>query len=85
MKARVSQLHRTAAAWKKLDDWIPEAGEIIVYDPDTDISYARVKIGDGKKPLKDLSFFIDSTIATYLKKQRYEELIDGGRITEYKK
>lgn len=85
MKARVSQLHKTASEWQRHADWVPEAGEIIVYDPDDDTPYARVKIGDGKKTLKNLSFFIDSAIASYLAKQRYQEIIDGGRITNFKK
>ena len=33
MKARISQLHRTEAEWQKLTSWIPEPGELIIYDP----------------------------------------------------
>lgn len=85
MKARVSQLHKTAAEWLKYSDWIPEAGELVVYDPDENFKYSRVKVGDGKTKLSLLSFSIDSAIAAYIKKHRYEEIIDGGRITDYKK
>lgn len=85
MKARVSQLHKTAAEWSKYDSWTPEAGELIVFDPDSAFNYARIKVGDGKKTLKELSFYVDAAIADYLKQQHYEELIDGGRITDYKK
>lgn len=84
MKARVSQLHKTESEWKKLEDWTPEAGEIVVYDPDSFIKHARLKVGDGKNSLKNLPFFIDATVATYLQKQRYNELLDGGRVTDYK-
>lgn len=84
MKARVSQLHKTEAEWTKYADWVPAAGEFVVFDPDSTFNYARVKLGDGKKPLKDLSFFIDTAVAEYIKKQRYEELIDAGRVTDYK-
>jgi hypothetical protein len=83
MKARVSHLHRTEAEWAKLNAWVPEAGELIVYDPDDHYDYARIKIGDGVKTLKELTFFIDSAIATYLDKQRYSEVIEGGRITDH--
>lgn len=85
MKARVSQLHKIEAEWLKLNDWTPEAGEIIVYDPDESFEYSRIKLGDGQRALKDLSFFIDSTIADYLQKQRRPEILDGGRITDYNK
>lgn len=85
MKARVSQLHKTEAEWLKYSDWIPEAGELVVYDPDENFKYSRVKVGDGKNKLSVLSFSIDAAIAAYIKKHRYEEIIDGGRITDYKK
>ena len=84
MKARVSHLHRTEAEWDSLKDWTPAAGELVIFDPDKTHNYARIQVGDGKKPLKDLAFFIDSAIATYLKKQQYAEILDAGRVTDYK-
>ena len=83
MKARISQLHMTATDWHKYSQWVPEAGELIVYDPDTEHPYARIKVGDGKRKLNELDFFIDSAIAEILKQVRFEDSIDGGRITEY--
>lgn len=83
MKARVSQLHKTEAEWSKLKSWVPEAGEIIVYDPDSQHNYARVKIGDGKRDLQSLTFLIDSAINTYMQKQRHSEVLDGGRVSDY--
>lgn len=85
MKARVSHLHRTEADWAKLNNWIPEAGELVVYDPDDRHDYSRIKVGDGEKNLEELSFFIDSAITSHLQKQRYQEVIDGGRVTDFKK
>lgn len=89
MKARVSQLHRTEAEWSKLPDFIPMAGEFVIFDPDRNHRYARLKIGDGKMQpdgtiagtkLKDLPFFIDSAIDDHVTKKRLDEVIDGGRI-----
>ena len=85
MKARISQLHMTEAAWLKHSSLILEPGEFVVYDPDETHAYARIKVGDGKRTLKELDFFIDSTIAEVLKQVRFEDSIDGGRITEYTK
>jgi hypothetical protein len=85
MKARVSQLHKTAAEWDKLSYWIPEAGEFIIYDPDETHLYARIKVGDGSRKLSELEFFIDSAVMEVLQKVRYDTVIDGGRITEYAK
>lgn len=85
MKARISQLHMTEADWLKYASLIPEAGEFIVYDPDEAHQYARIKVGDGKRTLKELDFFTDSVLEETLKQIRFEDSIDGGRITEYKK
>lgn len=85
MKARVSQLHRTEAAWDKLLGFIPAAGEFIIFDPDKRHSYARIKVGDGITELKDLPFFIDSAIDDHTTKKRLNEIIDAGRVSDYKK
>ena len=85
MKARVSNLHKTEAEWAKFNTWKPEAGELIVYDPDSNFKYARVKLGDGINTLEKLPFFIDQAALALLQKQQYYEVLDAGRITAYKK
>jgi hypothetical protein len=85
MKARISQLHKTEAEWSKYTSLIPEPGEFIVYDPDGTHPYARIKVGDGVRTLENLEFFIDSAIAEILSQVRFEDSIDGGRISEYTK
>lgn len=85
MRARVSHLHKTEADWNKLPNWVPEAGEIVIYDSDNNYNYVRVKIGDGKSQLSELNFFIDATIEAHIQSQRYFEVVDSGRITDYKK
>lgn len=82
MKARVCQLHKTEAEWQKYSDWSPEAGEIVVYDKDATHNFARMKVGDGKTQLKNLPFFIEDTIASYIRKIEYQEILDGGRIAK---
>ena len=84
MKARISQLHMTEAEWAKYASLIPEAGEFIVYDPDSAHPHARIKVGDGVRKLSELDFFIDSAIGEILKQVHFEDTIDGGRITNYK-
>jgi hypothetical protein len=85
MKARVSHLHKQETEWRKLDSWVPEAGELVVYDPDINYSYSRLKVGDGVRSLKELDFLIDSSALTLLKQRRYFEIIDAGRVTDFKK
>ena len=84
MKARLSLLHKTEAEWNALTGFIPFAGEVIIFDPDRAHDYARLKLGDGKTLLKDLPFFIDSSINMYMAANRLSEVIDGGRISDYK-
>jgi hypothetical protein len=93
MKARVSQLHRTESEWNKLPNFVPLAGEFIVFDTDEQHPYVRLKIGDGElqadgtikgTKLKDLPFFINATINECLTATRFNDKIDCGRITDYK-
>ncbi len=84
MKARISQLHQTEASWRKWSQWIPASGELVVYDPDENHTHARIKVGDGKRTLAELDFFIDSAIEEMLNQIRFSDVVDGGRISEYK-
>ena len=85
MKARLSLLHKTEAEWDALPTFTPFSGEVIIFSPDKDHNYARMKIGDGKTLLKELPFFIDSAVASYNDAHRLNEIIDGGRISSFKK
>ena len=43
--------------WKQVEDsFFPLKGEFIIYAPDSNYSYSRLKIGDGLKSIKDLPF-----------------------------
>jgi hypothetical protein len=75
MKARISQLHKTEAEWNEVSSFVPEAGELIVYDPDSQHKFPRLKIGDGKKSIQELNLFSDPAA--------HATIIDGGRITDY--
>ena len=52
---RVVHKHETAENWGK-SSFIPLQGEIVVYDIDSNYSYERFKIGDGKKSVNELPF-----------------------------
>lgn len=53
---RLVQKHDVQANWEKAVNFIPMTGEIIVYDPDDNYSYARVKVGDGETLVSNLPF-----------------------------
>jgi hypothetical protein len=83
MKARISQLYMTEADQRKWASEILAKGEIVVCAPTTEYPYARIKIGDGSRPLSELDFCVDEAINKRLEQVRFEDNIDGGRITEY--
>ena len=67
MNARLQQKHDIEANWIKAVNFIPKAGEIIIYDAETaesalpdgrtePISYPRVKYGDGVSYVENLPF-----------------------------
>ncbi len=59
INARVILKHDTEANWLKATTFVPKAGELIVYDPDTTYNYTRIKIGDGSTKVSALPFLFD--------------------------
>ena len=55
-KSRISQKHDTETNWNKATNFVPLAGELIVYDTDDTHNVPRVKIGDGNTGLESLPF-----------------------------
>ena len=65
--AIIQQKHDTQANWEINGvDYIPLAGEIIVYDPDNTFTYPRMKIGDGSKTVEELEFIQAGNISVDL-------------------
>ena len=58
LNTRIVQKHDTQENWEKALNFIPKAGEIIVYDVDDNYSYARMKIGDGVTTVGNLPFTV---------------------------
>lgn len=60
MKERLTLKHDIAANWEKAKNFIPLAGEIIIYDGIVDngkyIEVPRLKVGDGIRNINDLPF-----------------------------
>lgn len=61
IKSRVINKHDTAANWAKAN-FIPQQGEIIVYDKDSTYNYERFKIGDGVTNVNALPFADDTKV-----------------------
>jgi hypothetical protein len=80
MKARISQLHNTEQNWEKFASWVPAAGELVIYHPDDTHEYSRVKIGDGKRTLQQLDFFLEDLIVELTKTIKTINSFDAGRL-----
>lgn len=82
MKARITQLYKTEAEWSKLPNFKPLPGEIIIFAPDSQHSYVRMKIGDGYNLLINLPFFGITELDDL---RRANKVIDAGSIADYSK
>ena len=58
IKTRITQKHDIEANWLLAKNFTPMDGEIIIYDEDENYNYKRIKIGNGKDNVNDLSFII---------------------------
>ena len=74
MKARVQHKHDIEANWLKATNFTPLASEIIVYDPDENYDYPRIKIGDGKTNINTLPFVTKD----YAKEQWVQDLVNDS-------
>ena len=75
---RIKQKHDLQVVWDTLTDFVPYAGEVIVYDAEVTSNgtvlnhpanrdpydVARIKIGDGTTPLSQLKFIHEAELIT---------------------
>lgn len=59
-KGRIIHKHDTEANWNKAINFIPQMGEIVIYDIDNNYSYPRMKIGDGIHTVSVLPFYVEN-------------------------
>ena len=53
---RIVHKHDTAENWEKAVNFTPKAGELIIYDIDSNFDYPRIKMGDGIRNVNMLPF-----------------------------
>ena len=56
INTRIIHKHDIEENWLKAINFIPQKGEIIVYDIDGSYTYSRIKIGDGVTPVNNLPY-----------------------------
>ena len=57
LKTRVFLKHETEADWLQ-SSFVPQLGEVVIYDPDNTHATARFKLGDGITNVNNLPFQI---------------------------
>lgn len=62
LNARLQQLSDIEENWNKKVTFVPKAGELVIYLPDSNHDSARLKIGDGIKTVVNLSFIKSENI-----------------------
>ena len=82
MKARVSNLCKSASEWGKIN-FTPLVGELIIYEPDDPAGHVQIKIGDGKRSIHELPFVIEAITSDLIAKAQHVDEYDAGRITKY--
>lgn len=60
LQTRIQHKHDVEANWVKATTFKPKAGEIIIYDPDTNFTQPRFKVGDGVTNVNLLPFAISN-------------------------
>ena len=77
MKERIQIKHDIAANWEKAKNFIPLAGELVIYDGLLEngvyVEPPRLKIGDGKTKINDLPFIDIKTSAENSSKYKVED------------
>ena len=71
LNSRIVLKHDIEANWNRATTFIPNQGEIIIYDIDDNYSYERFKIGDGITTAIDLPFYLEQEIDNILNKVNY--------------
>lgn len=61
LKTRIQNKHDTEANWAKATTFRPLAGELIIYDEDSNNAKPRFKVGDGITTVNNLPFVADVT------------------------
>lgn len=65
INSRIIHKHDIEANWQKAINFIPQQGEIIVYDIDANYNYERFKIGDGITNINILPFANDYVLEQF--------------------
>lgn len=78
INSRIQHKHDIEANWLKATNFIPKAGELIIYDVDATHTEPRLKIGNGTTSVNDLPFAGDSSKVTDTKVTQNAAITTNG-------
>lgn len=76
LQTRVQMKHDTEANWNKATNFVPLAGEIIIYDIDASNPTQRMKIGNGIDILSNLPFVYED-VGIYVSETEPTDAVNG--------
>lgn len=62
INGRIILKHDVESNWNKATNFVPKAGELIIYDTDATHTYVRIKVGDGSTVVTSLPFIDDTKV-----------------------
>ena len=84
IQARIIHTHDTQANWKAAKNFVPEKGELIIYDTDIVNTKVRFKLGDGVTTVNELPFALDEALDDlFVKDEEGVMYLDAGNISDY--
>ena len=78
IQTRIQHKHDIEANWLKATNFIPKAGELIIYDVDATHTEPRLKIGNGTTTVNNLPFAGDNSNATDTKVTQNAAITTAG-------
>lgn len=78
IQSRIQHKHDTEANWLKATNFIPKAGELIIYDVDAAHTEPRLKIGNGTTNVNNLPFVNDNNSITDTKVTQSAAITTNG-------
>ena len=85
INARVKHKHDVEANWQTKSDFVPLAGELVIYNADESNDKPRLKIGDGVSDINELPFFtapIEDTVSGFKIQKLAQESYDALSIKD---
>lgn len=81
INSRIMQKHDTEANWNKATNFIPKAGEIVIYDADDTHNAARIKVGNNSAKINELPFVSSNDERIFIAEYgvtTFEEIIEAA-------